>query len=442
MNFEMDLSQFEEAINYFSRRYAPTLDSIDEFKEVGRATAWETFERNKRAKVEYIHSEIQKRMLHHLRHVRESRVPPVRVVSGEPKNQEVSNEIMNGDSADSLLDFLREKYGREYLKGIENESNPKAIVRKVIRTTIEDIAKIPPEKIHEEVTWDFFRKMKLQRFLWVYYRNSPVQAVMDAYPDTYVPWNFKRAGRTFWAGEQGKKNTRVAMEWFAKKKGIYFPEDCRKISTRDFREEGLIPMLHESFNDSVYLALRSIVPSLKPWQAHITPKYFFDSRENRYNAILEYLIEEGVGNISQMTPEEIFDAGFKFVATNKRMREAGLREVTSAYEHSNYKMFMDLFPDKLHPWFIKGAKEPWKEDPFGVAADAIRWLFEKYLNVPIAEIPSYASDSLFWKVGFSGILTNRRLSFNSSPFAAVDNAYPGRFDIEEFNRYREIKSIL
>ena len=41
-------------------------------------------------------------------------------------------------------------------------------------------------------------------------------------------------------------------------------------------------------------------------------------------------------------------------------------------------------------------------------------------------------------VGFGGIITNRAIGFNSSPFAAVDNAYPGTFEKEQFSRYREV----
>ncbi|HTZ41590.1 MAG TPA: hypothetical protein VMC07_00050, partial [Candidatus Omnitrophota bacterium] len=96
----------------------------------------------------------------------------------------------------------------------------------------------------------------------------------------------------------------------------------------------------------------------------------------------------------------------------------------------------------IFPWFLKSAKEPWKEKPFEVAADAIRWLFEKYLNVSVDEIPDYATCELFWKVGFSGIMTNRRLGFNSSPYKAIDNAYPNLFSEEQFDKHRATKKLL
>ena len=86
------------------------------------------------------------------------------------------------------------------------------------------------------------------------------------------------------------------------------------------------------------------------------------------------------------------------------------------------------------PWSLRGSKDVWKENPKETAADAIRWLFEKYLNIPINEIPQYATCKLFWNVGFSGILTNRNINFNSSPYLAVDNAYPGRFSRDEFHK--------
>ncbi len=47
----------------------------------------------------------------------------------------------------------------------------------------------------------------------------------------------------------------------------------------------------------------------------------------------------------------------------------------------------------------------------------------------------YATDKLFWDVGFSGILTNKAIGFKSSPYAAVDNACPGVFTKEELDKH-------
>lgn len=116
----------------------------------------------------------------------------------------------------------------------------------------------------------------------------------------------------------------------------------------------------------------------------------------------------------------------------------GLRGLLAKYGNSTYGLFKGLFPSKIHPWTIFGAKKIWSENPHEIAASAVQWLFERYLEVPIKDIPSVATCDLFWNVGYSGIMTNRRLGFNSSPFRALDNAYPGRFASSDFDRYREI----
>ena len=102
---------------------------------------------------------------------------------------------------------------------------------------------------------------------------------------------------------------------------------------------------------------------------------------------------------------------------------------------------MDFYPDQILPWTLKGIKTPWRINYMETAAKAIRWLFEKYLQIPGDEIPEYATCPLFLNVGFSGILTQKKFGFGSSPFAAVDNAYPGLFSPSDFKRGRITQKI-
>jgi hypothetical protein len=104
-------------------------------------------------------------------------------------------------------------------------------------------------------------------------------------------------------------------------------------------------------------------------------------------------------------------------------------------------MFCDLFPGKILPWTIYGSKKAWKEDPKKTGSSAIKWLFDDYLKIPKDQIPEYATCRLFWRVGFSGIMTNRRIGYNSSPYLAVDSAYPFMFLRSDFDKRRKISKI-
>ncbi|MGD9275564.1 MAG: hypothetical protein PVJ67_00145 [Candidatus Pacearchaeota archaeon] len=70
-----------------------------------------------------------------------------------------------------------------------------------------------------------------------------------------------------------------------------------------------------------------------------------------------------------------------------------------------------------------------------MVGSAVKWLFDDYLKISKELIPAYATVKLFRDVGFWGILAKR---FNSSPYAAVNKAYPGEFGKEDFNTRRKI----
>ena len=69
---------------------------------------------------------------------------------------------------------------------------------------------------------------------------------------------------------------------------------------------------------------------------------------------------------------------------------------------------------------------------------AIRWLFEDYLQIPKNKVPKYASCKLFWRLGFSGILTKKTVGLSSSVYGAVNLAWPGEFSKSDFRAHRKV----
>ncbi len=448
-NIEQRLSEYEGIIRCAARKYAMCPEDIEDFEQIGRIDAWKVLE-NGWDQPAYIAKAVKNAMLDEIvRRKAKKRKPEQTILSlNQPLNEDSDTtlEDLVGTEDDYLLqeelvnllkDVIRQKYGRYFIEGIRKERRPKIIVRNIIRTAIEEVAKIHVNEIPDKVDYNFFRDRDLGGLLWAFYRNSAIEAVMDAYPNQHMPWNFNNSGMRFWKGERGWRNGILAMNWFVRKKGLKDVSDCRHITHEDFEEVKLGGMLNILFRGSPYLALKTVFPNLKPWQTAQTTKNYFEERENRIYAVTEYLIGKGVGNIGYMNPEEVFDTGFKSVATKESLCGAGLRALLAKYSGSTYFLFTDLFPEQILPWSIKGSKEAWEANPKETAGRAVRWLFEKYLGVPMQEIPEYATCRLFWNCGFSGILTNRSIGFNSSTYLAVDNAYPGMFSREDFRKGRE-----
>ena len=159
------------------------------------------------------------------------------------------------------------------------------------------------------------------------------------------------------------------------------------------------------------------------------------------DSVIAYLNDNDCPSLHGLSPEDTYELGLRLFVTKVSMCEYGLRALLKRYTGSTYAVFKTLFPDQILEWTLNGSKDAWRHEPRETAARAIRWLFEDYLRIPVDELPDYATNRLFWDVGFSGILTNRRIGFNSSTFDAVDNAYPGRFSRDDFSQFRRTKGF-
>ena len=431
----MDLKNYESIINTIARRYARNPDDLEDYKQLAKITMWEVLQKKPDADESYVAIAIKNGIEEIVGREDQAYAPQIGAVRGL--------EAAKGIGAvRGMIGKLREKHGRFYIKKIQDsENDPRGIVRRLMRSVIEEVHGLSKEEAAQKINYKFFVDNGLQPLLWMFYDNSPFYAITDAFKGELIPWDFRRKPQGFWEGKRGYERALESIEWFANKKNIKNVRDCRQIKLEDFEAVGLSGMIQRHFNSSPYLALRAKFPELKPWQTKQTPAGFFDNKDNQLDAVLSFLLSQGIPSILEFTPEETYETGIRTIVSRESMDNSGLRGLIEKFGGSTYRLYSTLFPAQILPWTLCGTKEPWKKDPKKTAAQAIRWLFDDYLKVLVADIPEYASCKLFWRVGFSGILTNRRVGFNSSPYAAVDSAYPGIFSKEDFDRYREVISL-
>jgi DNA-directed RNA polymerase specialized sigma24 family protein len=447
MQVEERLGKLETKIRGIARRYAYTKEDIEDFTQIGMIAAWQDMEQNPDSPIAYYLQTAKYKIWEELKKNKTQKRKPKRgIISlSHPLSKEGNRTIEDTIGKKDVNPFIDEEITQSIIIKVKNKEKINwqtlkneitKVPAMIVRALIEDVAKIPFQEISERVDYNFFRERGFQAFLWAFYNNSPYKAVNDAYPKKFLKWNWHMAPLNTWKGKRGLKNAKAAMEWFVKKKELDTPKKCRNIKTEDFKEEGLGGMLQICFHDSPYLALKSVISDLEPWQAKQTPKNYFDKKENRIKATLAYLADNGCEPITNLTPEETYDLGLRRFVSNISMGRYGLRGLTKRYGQRKYALWNDLFPEQILPWTLAQSHEVWSKNPEETAAKAVRWLFEKYLMIRKEDIPLYATDNLFWRVGFSGILTNRRIGFSSSPYAAIDNAYPGEFSSEDFLAYR------
>ena len=447
----MDLEKFDRKLRILARRYASTRIEIEDLEQMGRISIWKAMEQKPHEPEKYYIKAAEYGMSGYARRERtQKRSPGGGIISldlpiGEDGINTIQDilpgvypETLKEELLELLVQALRKEFGHGFWRAIQKNRvrrGRSSLQTVITRTVIEDIEHIPPDRIPVEVGYDFFKDRKLGRFLWVFYENSPFAAVQDAYRGQFLPWQFNRVPNGYWEGRTGLRRAITAVNWSCEKRGVMTKKDLKKIGYNELVEDiGSRPvMLH--FNDSPFLALQTQFPNLKPWEVN-TPRRWFDPLDNQREGVLAFLGSKGV-SILGMDPEETYETGIRKVAVKSAMSDYGLRALFTRYDGSMYRLFTTLFPEQILPWTLK-AKEPWRKDPFSVAADAARWLIEDYLEIPVGDIPDYVGVDLLWRVGFSGILTQRTLGFNSSPYAFVDNAYPGIFSPSDFRKWRQV----
>ncbi len=286
---------------------------------------------------------------------------------------------------------------------------------------------INKEQIPQKLSFETFRKFGLQYYLWIFFNNSPYRAVNYAYPKQFLPYEMKRVPNGYWgSGEKliwGRKRAVKALKK-ALESTNYSPELYPKVATYQFFTEMRLTFpLNKFFNWSQYDYLDATFPGkYKPWEMNVSSSGFFKKKENVI-AATRWLVEEKMNfPMEELTVCDVWEMGVAKKVTKEIFSFYGLRGLLKQYNNSPGKILTDVYPDKFLPWSFP-SKLKWKgKEGKELAAKATRWVIEEYVGVsPLSYDLGYR---FFVENGLHGMITSRSLGFNSSPKAALINAYP------------------
>lgn len=103
----------------------------------------------------------------------------------------------------------------------------------------------------------------------------------------------------------------------------------------------------------------------------------------------------------------------------------------SVFNRSTYAAINNAYPEKYKPWqFAKVPLSYWTKE---TAAEATRWLIEEKLKWSEEELLKKLSKKTFKDNKLIGMLDQ---VFDGSPYAAINNAYPGKYVKSDFYGYR------
>lgn len=438
------VEDLEQKIRAIARRYSYNFHELEDLEQIGRLSAWQVFEKKPDANRAYILNAVRWAIIDEKVKVNGKnrkyhfKISTLNLREGDERDigdfATTEPELTYTEKIELIKSTVRAKFG-----GFRRIKNRRVLAQKIVRYMVEEVWKIDTEEIPKRVDYQLFVDSKLQSFLWTFYRNSPIRAITEAYPERFLAWQFKRVPNGFWSGEDGFRNAIDAVKWLCKKHNVTGNESFMPLSTKEFLDTGLGRMLHVQFSDSIFLALKAVCPELKQWRMKQVARGFYKDEKNQKIALESMLMELQMPSFDVLSPEEIYDHNTRRIGKRK-IEESGLRGLLSYHGNCVYDIFDSIYPGKVKPWFFKNHNK-YNTNTEETAAEAIRWLFERYLEIPMDEIPKYATCDLFWQVGFSGILTKRKLGLNSSPYRAVNLAFPGKFSKSEFNQKRETVQV-
>lgn len=157
----------------------------------------------------------------------------------------------------------------------------------------------------------------------------------------------------------------------------------------------------------------------------IFPAYFWDKPDalSASAEITQYLVREILCYDDELIKQKF---------TNNTFKEYKLYGmIAQLFKNSCYAAINNAFPDKFKPWEIKCPSNYWNLD---TAKVAIKWLIEEKLQWNEDMILLNYCTQVLLENNLRGLL----IVCNNSPFVALENAYPSRFDFSKFQHMPKV----
>lgn len=330
-----------------------------------------------------------------------------------PLDQLLRTEILQQDVevTPSLLKHLARRSVKE-----RTEESKQVVVYLLVK-----LLGIAEDEVPKKIRYTTFVDYGLQSWLWIFFNNSAFRAINCAYPGRFLPHHMTRAPMRYWGGRGGRSRATKVLRSILEETGID-PEQYPKLVTQRFLIEFKITTPVLKLFKTHYGYLNAAYPGrYHPWEMPYTTANFFEKKANVIKAV-RWMVEEKLHYpIPYLTIKEIWRQRIAQKITKKVFSQYGLREIMATYQSPEPVLRM-VYPGKFLDWSFQ-TKGKWKgEEGKKLAARATRWFVEEYL-----ELHPTSADltwNMFIRNGFHGLITSRALGFNSSPRAALRNAYP------------------
>ena len=251
---------------------------------------------------------------------------------------------------------------------------------------------------------------------------------VDVYKLVLEQKHIKKFPHGFWQQPEALDNAIKCSKYLIEDLlGLSNAELKEQLSRKMFKENSLSGMLDHCFNGSPLKAVLASYPDkFYPWEFKIVSLGYWKDINHGIEAT-RWLIETKL----RLTDEEL-----KEQLSAKLFNNNGLGGMLHhCFNASPIKAIQITYPNKFHPWEFKTVgKKYWNDDQNKITA--IRWLVEDKLKLTDDELKEQLSQKMFMDNGLGGML---KICFNSSPIKAIEMAYPGKFNKEDFKNHIYMK---
>ena len=450
----MPIEDYEPIVQQCARRYARDPELRSEYAQLVRIAIWLALEKDPSLPENHAIVIGRSAIFHMLeKQERQKRTPPggalleLQAPLFETGGLTVEDSVGRSDCPGHGLllaemhEQLRSRFGRYYSQGIA-QSGLRGIPQAIVRTTLEQVAGIDPHDTDAYANFQFFAEHGLHPLLRAFFRGSYHVALSACYPDFYVPWMGSNVPPDYWSGRYSIQHATKAMQWFCDLHDLTTVGQARSVVTMSNLKASGLGGLAAHYHENTARLIQLVFSEARPWRLKHVPHGFWDSDDNRFDALDDFLQHVGCGSIVGLTPEATYDKELKKRVSRRTLTGFHLSNLlASQYDGRQYDMFHDIFPGQILPWTLAQVRISSWPDAQEVGVNAMRWVVEDYLGLSCEELPAVLTDRLMKALGFSGIMRNPVFGFENSPFRIADALYPGTFTPDDFSRFRPCSRI-
>jgi hypothetical protein len=343
-------------------------------------------------------------------------------------------EALFGDAVIGLQedcdDGRRQKLPNGIFRGRQGMANAAILLRWVIEERLRWPVEEIPRRFSEAALAKHGYKKLLNPF-----GHHHWGALEAAYPGRWHPWEFSRCPPGFWTGPEGRSNAIAATRWLFETKLAWSTGRIRAAcSMALFARHGLGGMVNRAHRGSPFLALDAAYPGrFRPWELCCMQGYWkgADGRRHAVDAV-RWLIEEKLRWRDAAIREHLSKRTFQ-------AHELG-GMLSNAFGDSPWRALDALYPGRFQPWELRFCPHGYWRGPGAEerGRQATRWLIETRLRWTDDQVRELLTSEAFNDHGLRGMMA---ALYRSSPWLALEAAYPGRFRRDDLAAYHRGSAV-